>query len=553
LLVFALALAACHAESAAPPGESYPDLAFSLHDLGGPGAWLRVVAVDELSGQPLPARVVVTAVPPTPDPQLDVNAQGKPVMGEYGLPIAPGVLAAPEGVMLVVGDGAWRMPAGSYDLQVNCGPEWEDSEQRITIVDGQSQIVSAMLQHTVDARGWLSADLHVHTGRSFDSALPVTDRVVSEVVSGVAVMVTTDHNVLSDLQPDVERYGYQELARAIVGDEFNFYEGHGGAYPMPYDPTDPVAGGAAGFKLDWNSVKVIHSMQMFDWLHSFPTQPAVTVNHPYWPGADLGYFTNLGWSPPAPLADAGHFDAIEVLNGYLDLPEYNQVLMRYWFFLLNSGYRVTALGSSDTHRLRDVKAGYPRSWLRLPTDQPAQVQGADVADAIKHQRVVASNGPFMRFTVDGADIGDQVTNTSGVVTVEVTVDAPAWIDVDHVRLYVNGQQAQDFPVLPGARPRFHARFTQAVPPGDGWLSAEAGGSKPLPTALIGEHLSGAALPIALGNPVFLDGDGDGAWRPSIAQKDVGQVGPLDLPPPYRPPPIDCEPPLWANPAEWVNP
>ena len=522
---------------------------------------LRVAVLDDETGQPLPSRVIISAADGSSLPfTFDVDRHGKSAGGAYGVGIAPGVIGAPEGVMLAAGDGAWKMPAGSYQLFITHGPEWEADTRKITITDHTNVSLTSSLRHSVDTRGWLAADMHIHTRRSFDSSIQLEDRVVSEVSVGVEVLVATDHNGLTDLQPQVEMFGYDSIARAIVGDEFNFAEGHGGAYPMPYDKTDPtVGGGVDKFHLDWATVKNIHSADMFNFVRSFPTRPAISVNHPYWPGSDLGYFTNLNWSPPATMPDAGLFDAMEVLNGYLMAPEFVAVLMRDWFFLLSSGTRVTALGNSDTHALRDVKAGFPRTWLRMPTDDPSKILDSDLADAVKAQRAIASNGPFALLTVDGKAIGDTVTNPTGTVTIDALVDAPEWIDVDHVRLYVNGQIVQDFPVKqPGLRPVFHNRWDQKLPPGDAWIVLQAGGKRPLPVALIGEHGGGTVVPFVITNPVFVDGDGDGLWKPVIANPDPGPLAPINLTgaaswPDWHPAPQDCEPPLWADPATWANP
>ena len=560
---------------AAPPDQaSRPDAGAPDADAPRDSGALRITVLDDRNAQPAPARAIITAVAPTPAIRFDIDrVTHVHVNGERGIGLAPGVVGAPEGVLLTAGSGVVTLPPGTYDLFLTRGPEYDADLRRITVDATHDLDVTATLHRSVDTTGWLAADLHVHTGRSYDSQLQVPVRITTEVAVGVELIVTTDHNVLSDLQPDVEIMGYAHLARAIVGDEFNFYEGHGGAYPMPYDAKVPVDGGVWGFKLNWEVVRWIHSADMFNTLHAFPTRPAVTINHPRLP-PDLGYFINLkqfgpnGWAPPIALPDAGTFDAIELMNGYMDAPAELAVMMRDWFFLLSSGTRVTALGSSDTHRLRDVKAGFPRSWLRLPTDDVTRVLDSDLADAIKNQRAIASNGPFAVLTVDGAQIGDLVTPRSGAVMVDATVDAPAWIDVDKVRVYLNGQVVKDFAVTPGARPLFHQRFSLPVPAGDGWIVLQASGSKALPTALIGEHEGGAVMPFVVTNPVFLD-DGDHVYNPQLPNPDPGPVGPfrylvgplgdplvapaVNFERQAQPAPEDCEPPLWTVPSSWVNP
>src|SRR5262245_32830091 len=190
---------------------------------------------DDESGKPLPVRVLVTAVPPTPAPRFDRTPGGQVTNGDTGTVVAAGVIGAPEGVMLIKGQAELTMEPGSYDLFITHGPEWEADQRRVTISAANSTAVEAALRRSVDTRGWMAADLHVHTSRSYDSKLQNDSRVVSEVSVGVEMIVTTDHNVLTDLTPEVEQFDYQEIARAFVGDEYNFVEGHGGAYPMPYD------------------------------------------------------------------------------------------------------------------------------------------------------------------------------------------------------------------------------------------------------------------------------------------------------------------------------
>src|SRR5262249_52489129 len=146
----------------------------------------------------------------------------------------------------------------------------------------------------------------------------------------------------------------------------------------------------------------------------YPGVTAVTINHPYWAGGDLGYFTNIGWGAgtdhplPAQLLDAGNFDGLEVLNGYQWNTASIGYLVAHWMFLLSHGYRVTAPGSSDPARINWVPAGWPRSWLRLPADRPGEVSGGMLGDAIRNQRAIASTGPFADLTVDGGKIGDTV-------------------------------------------------------------------------------------------------------------------------------------------------
>jgi hypothetical protein len=340
-----------------------------------------------------------------------------------------------------------------------------------------------------------------------------------------------------------------ELVGSLVGNEFNFREGHGGVYPVPYDPTDAAGGGAMPYQTPnpdgscpepMLGINCYHDVVAFPLMHArMPGVSVVTVNHPFWcdttlPGCDhcqlgyqcgdLGYFTNIGWGastphpPPTPLGSAGLFDAMEVLNGYQTNAVALGALVQDWFYLLSTGVRVTALGNSDTHKINWLRSGWPRSWLRLPNDRPGDTMGTVFADAVRQGRAVASTGPFVAFTVDGAQIGDTVVpKTAGQVTIDITADVPGWMRIDTVRLYVNGQEATHWSVAGGTHPAFHATVTQPIT-GDSWIVVNASGAQPLPADIVGEvsYASGSPmLPWAITNPVFVDADGSGSWKPPM--------------------------------------
>jgi hypothetical protein len=541
---------------------------------GGTFAYLWLTVTERDTQLPIPARVIFRPVPGAgfadsitsgePDPQSPGS--------RTGAVIGPGVVGTPEGVLLQTGQGVVPVPAGTYGLFVTRGPEYEAVQQSITVQTGEVRTVAAELDRTVDTGGWLAADMHIHTGRSFDSALPVDRRIISMVTSGVEVLVPTDHHVNTDLSSLMSALGYgPEVAGQVVGNELNFKEGHAGVYPVTYDPSQPNGGSLPyqAFNAQGVCDPPLVGINCYSGGDAFlrmrdliPNTTVVTVNHPWWLGGDLGYFTNIGWGVgtnqpwPAPLDSAGTFDALEVLNGYWTRADAEESLLSDWFYLLQQGYRVTALGNSDTHKINWVRSGFPRTWLRLPVDRPGDVTGPMLADAIRHQRAVASTGPFISLTVDGATIGDTVTpKIAGQVTVAVTVDAPAWMTVDKLRVFVGGVQKHTYAIAPGSRPVFTTTFTEPIG-GDTFIVAVASGEQPLPPDVVGEYSAGNGYemtPFALTNPVFVDSDGDGMLQPPLGPPPQRPLWPPPPPPPaplspdrklplgQRPVPVECEP------------
>jgi hypothetical protein len=163
--------------------------------------------------------------------------------------------------------------------------------------------------------------------------------------------------------------------------------------------------------------------------------------------------------------------------------------------------------------------------VRLPTDFPGDVTAPMLVDAIRNQRAIASTGPFITLTVDGGQIGDTIVPTGGTVSVAVTVDAPGWMAVDTVRVYAGGFEVRRFDILPGTRPVFSTTFTLPVS-ADTFIVAHASGKQPLPGDVVGEYARSMGydmLPWAITNPVFIDYNGDGLWKPPPASQ--APVGP----------------------------
>lgn len=470
----------------------------------GPALKLRVRSSDDL--QPLPARMIIYAVAPTKTPAFQSD-------GAVARLVTATVLGSTEGVYLITGEAVLPIPAGTYDLLFVQGPEYEQVRLRVTIEEGGVTPVDVILEHSVRTDGWLAADMHIHTARSFDSRVAPAHRVISEVASGIELIVPTDHTFHNDLQKYVDSIGYEDRAISIPGSEYGFLSGHLGVYPVEFDPKSRLWG--APEWEDYSNWRNLPDKVVFPMIHGLPGQPVVVVNHPRLL-PDLGYFTNIGWSGAdgRNLDTADMFDGVEILNGYDNAPGETTDLLRDWFAILNDGHRVTGLGNSDTHRMDWLRAGYPRSWLRLSTDEVKRVLPGDLREAIRSMRAVASNGPFVQMNVEGQEIGTTVKVPAATrrVRIRVVADAAGWIDLTRLLIYRNGTQVKEIPITRRQHPALVEEFDLDVPY-DGWVVAMALGDLPLPVDVIGQVKGGAARPLAVTNPIWLDYDSDGVVKP----------------------------------------
>jgi hypothetical protein len=107
-----------------------------------------------------------------------------------------------------------------------------------------------------------------------------------------------------------------------------------------------------------------------------------------------------------------------------------------WFALLDRGVRRTGLGSSDTHGLTAYEAGSPRTIVFADARSPSST----VVAAVREGRVLATNGPIVRASIEGASPGDTVTVAAGAeVRLAVRVEKAPWYDIDRVEVYENGE------------------------------------------------------------------------------------------------------------------
>jgi hypothetical protein len=484
-----VALAAAGAAQPAPPPPP------QLKPEGGLSFDVR----DARTGEAIPCKLTLVGVDGTPDPELtrvDIGRQEGDAIAAYNR------------IMSLTGVGAAHVPLGTYDVTVSRGPEWDISTSRKVKITPRGATITARLVHVVETPGWLSADFHVHAARSPDSRVPMQDRVYEFAADDVQLIVSTDHNVISDYEPYIRELGAGRYIASIIGDELTTNGwGHFGAFPLPPD-LERAGQGAV----------LVHGRRPDDFFKDVRTAaPAavIDVHHPRI-DAEIGYFDIGRFDARNDKAErpgfSWDFDALEVMNGYQD-PVRRSVdrVVADWFALLDHDHIVTATGNSDTHHLTFNIGGYPRNYVKLRDDRPQVVVPAQVAQALKGHHAFFTTGPFVSLTIAGGGIGDLVPAPGGRARAEVTVQAAPWVSVNHVILYLNGKEAKRWEVPDStAVVRFHASY-DLVTPADGYVVVRVDGDKPL-SPVVGDRKTFTAYPFALTNPVFLDVDGDGKYR-----------------------------------------
>jgi hypothetical protein len=481
-----------------------------------PGSYrLEARAADRAAAAPVEVTALVdttTTVPAGARGALDVTVTGGPARLTA---TADGQerrsFSVPASGHLVAG-----VPPGSYHLTVSRGMEHSFYETDVTVVDDATVAVTAALIRVLDTAGWVAADFHLHSEMSTDSTLPLRRRVSSCAEEGLEYAVSSDHDFITDYQPEVDALGLSDWLTVAAGDESSGITwGHLNAWPLVPDPARAGQGAVVWFDRTPG--------ELFDLLRGGDPARVVMVNHPRFGTRSL--FDTIDFDPltvtaradPAPLGFPGadlndfDFDAVEVANGIGD--EELEEQLADWLALVGTGHRAVATGASDSHEGSSF-AGSPRTYVFVGegADVPGAVDGRVVDAALRERRAIVSGGAFVNaWLVDPSGslvgIGDTVTDTDGTVELAIKVQAAPYLPLAAIRVLVGGELALTIPLDEGATDvvRYDARVTLPVF-ADTFIVVvvdPAGSFAPVVEKVTASFT----------NPLFIDHDGDGAFDP----------------------------------------
>lgn len=442
---------------------------------------LSYLITDEHS-RPLPGKLLVRGVAPTKDPDLvptERDAGSKNML--YSL----------------TGAGSLQLPPGRYEVAASHGPEYSLPKQELEVNANLGATFRAELTRTVDTSGYLSADFHVHASPSHDSNVPLFERVLTLAAEGIELAVPTDHNHITVYGEALAAQGLEGKLASFSGVEITTLNwGHFNAYPYAKPLEVP-------------QTHETSPIEIFAAVRARAPQAVLQVNHPRMPG--VGYFnrgeldtkTGVAMSPEFSFG----FDTLEVTNGFdLEDPLVFDRNLREWFELLNLGHRYTAVGNSDSHRVVFQWAGWPRTYVRVPDQDPTRVVPLEVARALTDGHALVSCGIFVLPTANGsAGPGDTVQGRR--VSLAVSLRAPEWVDIARVAVYGNGAKLEERTREPALR---HAPWDLKLDlelKADTWLVVLATGEEFMKDALPGKWIK----PFGFSNPIYVDADANGAF------------------------------------------
>ena len=166
-------------------------------------------------------------------------------------------------------------------------------------------------------------------------------------------------------------------------------------------------------------------------------QAVVGYVHPYETVPDPDKDESLTHELPVDLA-LRKVDYIEAM-GFSD----HKSTAAVWYRLLNCGFRLpTAAGTDAMANFASLRGpvGLNRVYVKVPSG-PLDIH--TWLTALKQGRSFASNGPLLRFTLGGRELGDELRLPAGDNKVRFTASLRSIVPVDHFQMICTGKVARD--------------------------------------------------------------------------------------------------------------
>jgi hypothetical protein len=196
-------------------------------------------------------------------------------------------------------------------------------------------------------------------------------------------------------------------------------------------------------------------------------------------------------------------------------------VFRDWMSLLNSGHRITPIGSSDSHEVSAKIVGQGRTYIACDDSNPGEIDVAAAVDSLIAGRVSVCLGLLTRIRVDGRHGPGSMVKPGGELRVEVEVLGPSWSRPARVELFSNGSVIRQATIeeKDGGRAGSKWKHTWTIPrpTHDVHLSAAATGLSNAfpfhPIARTYQPVTPDWKPYLFGSSgaVRIDGDRNGKW------------------------------------------
>ena len=382
--------------------------------------WVHVTVTDDSTGKPTPTRIHFAGprgeyLPPHGH-HAEVNTNwfedyaGEVKLGDTDYAYVPGKFQI-------------ELPVGEVYVEMSKGFEYAPVRKRLTVRPGQREL-DVHIDRSFDLRreGWVTADTHVHFISPQTAWLEGQAEglnLVNLLASQWGKMFTN----VADITGEASGSSADDTIVWVGTENRHHLLGHISMLGARGEPVFPMCGGGPGeaflgdpeFRL------------LTEWAQQCREQKGVSVR-PHFPGP-------VGEDPSYIVL--GLLDAAEIRNyvGPSDDP-LSALGLAEWYRYLNCGYQVSVAGGTDKMSAA-TPVGGSRTYARLLPDEPFTFD--NWGKAVRAGRTFVSNGPLIGMTVEGREMGEEISLPSGGGTLEVCAEACSVWPIRRLEIIVNGR------------------------------------------------------------------------------------------------------------------
>ena len=487
-------------------------------------------------GQPM--RLVFEGLNGTPPPNFVDTFARSSVLDIDGVRERPEVsnifMAGAKGDPLEV-----NLAAGDYRVYATRGPEYSVESTNITMRESTKITLEIDFpKKVIETQGFISADLHVHSGHSFDTTFAPEQRLRTFVAENGEVLIATDHDYPFDYQPLIRNLKIESLITSVVGveltgiaqtDELPFTSGHSNFFPFNSSPNAYRKGVPNHENMRLREIQSVFRQNNSNGLHQL-NHPRTAIllgtdisepgeyeiddgaylehmgvaAHPYDPNQPLGSEPNhtlVEVDPVTGLRDID-FDLLEVLNPDGDKSGSRlRAVRRDWLSFLLQGEKIVGTANSDSHGGHEQVA-VPRNMVAVVNDSVAEFELPQFLAGLRLGNTYGTTGPMIEISLGGKAMGQMVTGKQAKLVIKAF--AAEWIPLEEISVQVNGKEVQRLDASTQNDFVLDLNFDR-----DSLLMIEVFGRATEKYAAVYPKLS----PYAFTNPIYIDFNEDAAWDP----------------------------------------
>ncbi len=378
------------------------------------------------------------------------------------------------GYFHTTGPSTLTAPAGQIEVEISRGPEHRVVRRTVTLRADSTTSLRVVLNRLTNlpATGWFSADLHVHMnygGAYRNTPARLALQAQAEDLHLVENLIVNKEGRIPDIGHFTGRPDPVSTASTVIVHDQEYHTsvwGHTGLLGLTRNLILPGYAGyanTAAASLDPTNAEVFDQAHAQDaitgYVHPFDSDPtpadtARALTHELPVGVALG--------------KVDYYEALGFVDDYA-------ATAKVWYRLLNCGFKLPAGAGTDAMANFASLRG-PVGMNRVFAKLAGPLSHRRVLAAVKAGRTFATNGPLLGFTLNGKDVGSELSLNPRQRELVAQVTLRSNVPVDHLEILRNGSVIETVP-LSADRTTATARLTLPVR-GSGWYLLRARGNGP---------------------------------------------------------------------------